>query len=119
MTHLSQSVTHTASVSQPSPMGNHPGTAHLLTSATHTPASSNGGGVPHGASSSHHGNHASSLSESEDEYESEEEEGEPFILLPIVRPDLADEWVSVTRAGTTYFVNYARNQSSWAMPPGF
>jgi hypothetical protein len=43
-----------------------------------------------------------------------------FVLAPVVRPDLPDTWVPTTdpATGGTYYVNHARQQSSWALPPG-
>jgi hypothetical protein len=53
----------------------------------------------------------------EEEYDEEDEDDEPFELMPIVRPDLPDAWVPVaSKSGETYYVNYARNQSTWSLP---
>jgi hypothetical protein len=49
----------------------------------------------------------------------EDDDDDVFVLEPVVRPDLPDEWVAVTRDGETYYVNYARNQSNWSVPPGY
>lgn len=46
-----------------------------------------------------------------------ESEEEDFVLAPIVRPDLPDKWIELpTGDGDMYYVNYARNQSSWTKP---
>jgi hypothetical protein len=42
-----------------------------------------------------------------------------FVLGPVVKPDLPDEWRRVVpkdSASPAYWVNYARNQSAWEKP---
>lgn len=48
------------------------------------------------------------------------EEEDAFVLQPIVRPDLPDEWVLMPAPeGDYYYVNYARNQRCvvWLLQP--
>ena len=55
-----------------------------------------------------------------EEGEGDEEGEEPFVLQPIVRPDLPDVFVITPvndGSGEVYFVNYARSQSAWQLPP--
>ena len=48
-----------------------------------------------------------------------DEEDEEFVLMPVVRSEFPDAWVPVTQNNETYYVNYARNQSNWTIPPGY
>lgn len=58
--------------------------------------------------------------EEDDDDDEEEDEEEMTVLAPIVRPDLPDQWVQATaQDGSVYYVNYARNQSMWRIPPGW
>lgn len=53
----------------------------------------------------------------DDSSSDDDDDGGDLVLAPVVRPDLPDRWVVVeTAAGEPYFVNYARNQSSWKAP---
>ncbi len=75
----------------------------------------------------------------EEEDDEEEDEDEVFILQPISKAELPDEWIAVRDADAfahplgplsppsplqvkgpsgVYYANYARNQSSWVVPPG-
>jgi hypothetical protein len=55
-----------------------------------------------------------------DDEDDGDDDDEEFVLAPVVRSDLPDTWVAVRdREGEVYFVNYARNQSAWRLPPGF
>jgi len=51
----------------------------------------------------------------------EDDDDEPFVLHPVVRPDLPDTWVEVPLpdgSGGKYFVNHARGQASHHLPDG-
>lgn len=48
----------------------------------------------------------------------DDEEDDVFVLGPIVRPDLPDTWVARESADGVYYINAARMQSSWELPPG-
>ena len=57
------------------------------------------------------------LGDDSDSSSDDDDDGGDLVLAPVVRPDLPDRWVVVeTAAGEPYFVNYARNQSSWKAP---
>jgi len=58
-------------------------------------------------------------SEDEDDDDDDDDE-EVFVLQPIVNNSLPDVWVEIPGPdGEPYYVNYARNQSSWRVPPGW
>lgn len=58
--------------------------------------------------------------ESDDDEEDDDDDEEVFVLQPIVNSSLPDVWVEIPGPdGEPYYVNYARNQSSWRVPPGW
>jgi hypothetical protein len=49
----------------------------------------------------------------------DDEDDEPFVLSAVSHPELPDVWVKVGGVGQeSYFVNYARAQSTWKLPEG-